>query len=81
MINYDGPRACFAIRNHPQRALADIKHLSDAVERLTQERAELHTRVTELQETREADLATIRGLRQQLDDKERALNECVARHT
>jgi predicted nucleic acid-binding Zn-ribbon protein len=49
MINYAGKNACFAIRNHPAKALADIRHLSDAVERLTAERAVLHQRVADLE--------------------------------
>ncbi len=49
MINYDGPKACFAIRNHPKKALEDIRHLSDAVERLTAERSVLHQRVADLE--------------------------------
>ena len=49
MINYDGPRAVFAIKNHPKQALADILHLSAAVTRLTEERAVLHQRVADLE--------------------------------
>lgn len=58
MINYAGKNACFAIRNHPAKALADIRHLSDAVERLTEERRVLQQRVSDL----ETQLANMRAV-------------------
>ena len=49
MINYVGPRAVFAIRQHPKRALADIKHMMAGITALTAERAALQQRVTDLE--------------------------------
>ena len=41
MINYDGPKAIFAIKQHPKQALADILHLRKAVSEQNDERARL----------------------------------------
>lgn len=49
MINYSGPRAVFAIKNHPKHALDDILYLTGAVARLTAERAVLSQRVADLE--------------------------------
>ncbi len=69
MINYTGPRAVFAVKQHPKQALADILHMSAAVERLTAERAALHLRVAELEAARTTDGETINaGWRQHVED-------------
>jgi hypothetical protein len=69
MINYTGPRAVFAVKQHPRTALADILHMSAAVERLTAERAVLQQRVTELEAARATDGETINaGWRQHVED-------------
>jgi hypothetical protein len=69
MINYTGPRAVFAVKQHPRTALADILHMSAAVERLTAERVVLQQRVTELEAARATDGETINaGWRQHVED-------------
>jgi hypothetical protein len=91
MINYDGPKAAFAIKNHPKQALADIRHLTAAVTRLTEERAVLHQRVADIAETinegwrthvedlNRAHAVAHAATRQRITDIERELAECRAR--
>lgn len=49
MINYDGPKASFAVRQHPKQAVEDVRRLRAAVEEQNAERARLLARIAELE--------------------------------
>lgn len=49
VINYDGPRVLFAIKQHPRQALDDIRHMIAGIATLTDERRVLQQRVMDLE--------------------------------